>query len=217
MIRGCRRQKQFPDQGSIALGPVRKLMKRSWVLTFVISALSLFLGLAQGSPLYAQNQSRPQTPTCPLEGPSIADTLSYINGALAASPTPGLDQAMLVQQGDSLAYNKHFSMRGRGWNSSYAPIYSLNCDFGDTGATGSQFNTLNVRCISANCVTVLYKAEGDESWTGTGINLNQLIVNINIDDEHRTRLVRAFSHLIALLQQQYKQSHSDPNDPFAKP
>jgi hypothetical protein len=46
---------------------------------------------------------------------------------------------------------------------------------------------------------------------------NELSLPFNADDDHGQRLSRALSHLIALLQQEYKQSHSDPNDPFAKP
>jgi hypothetical protein len=33
--------------------------------------------------LYAQTQSQPQPVACPLEGPSIADTLKYLNDVLA--------------------------------------------------------------------------------------------------------------------------------------
>jgi hypothetical protein len=192
-------------------------MKQSRATIFAISALGFLLGLAPGSPLYAQNQSQPQPAACPLEGPSVADTLKYINDALAAAPGRDFDQAVVGRQGDSLTYTVH-TIVGGGWASYRAPIYSVKCDSGNDGTPVGEFYSFNVWCAHDSCITLSGKAEAsDQTWTDVSMRIPNINIQARLDPEHGQRLARAVSHLIALLQQQYKQSHSDPNDPFAKP
>jgi hypothetical protein len=76
-------------------------MKQLRATIFAISALGLLLGLAQSSPLYAQNQSQHQPAACPLEGPSVAETLKYLNDALTADgDIKGDPNGFLIEEGD---------------------------------------------------------------------------------------------------------------------
>lgn len=190
-------------------------MKRSGIAIFSISALGLLLGLAQGSYLYAQNQSQPQPQpaACPLEGPSIADTLKYINDALAVGQLPDIDDAISVQK-DRLFQIDHVSSMGIGEAQS-AAVYALNCQSLTGTVKGERFE-IDLECHAGNCFESWVQDNPQASWRTRG-SAGAMAISFNCDNEKGRRLVQALSHLIALLQQQYKQSHSDPSDPFAKP
>jgi hypothetical protein len=203
-------------------------MKRSRVTIFAISTLGLFLGLAPCSPLYAQNQT--QAAACPLEGPSIVDTLKYINDALVSQSFAAGGNGDSTHDNYSLAISE--SQVTLSWNLTYGPswrnvqnkgpylnkssfaIYNIDCH---AMGTPGDFYRVSAPCATSNTGCVSSGAEGfDGSWmtlyAGSGFDMT-----FAVDADKGQRLVRAFSHLIALLQQQYKESHSDPNDPFAKP
>jgi hypothetical protein len=204
-------------------------MKRSGIAVFSISALGFLLGLAQDSSSYAQIQSQPQAAACPLEGPSIADTLKYINDALTADgDIKGDPNGFLIEhrsldaQGDKLVFIEHVSTLKGGevsgpswWTHEIYPVYSLDCK-----AEGHGYERYHV---IANCVPLVVCAKQILNFDdGTSKEvpssfLYQLNFDFAIDGDHGERLARALSHLLALLQQQYKQSRADPNDPFSKP
>jgi hypothetical protein len=206
-------------------------MKQSRATIFAISALGLLLSLVQGAPLYAQNQSQPPPAACPLEGPSIADTLKYINDALAAAGDQNTDpngfrfeRRSLVLTQDQLTIRWHTVSLKDGqpdnstpfWEAYSFQVYSLDCT-----VRVSQYGTYY--SIVSNCSNGMpCGTESVETDSGGERNIRpeareSLAFSVGIDSERAERLARALSHLIALLQQQYKQSHSDPNDPFAKP
>jgi hypothetical protein len=200
-------------------------MNRSRAAISFISALGFVLGLVPSSPLYAQTQSQPQATACPLEGPSITDTLKYINAALAASE--GLEfgnnhhenaslefrQDELINRFDSVLYAQRTGERilTTHFEDSF-PVYLLDCKVA--------VNPNNPNVIAVSCATTINCGTGrnytDDGAANGGPN-NYFNVWYRGDIDHGERLARALSHLVALLKQQYKQSHSDPNDPFAKP
>jgi hypothetical protein len=205
-------------------------MKRSRIAIFFISALGFVMGLAPSSPLYAQTQSQPQPAACPLDGPSIADTLKYINDALVSQSFAAGGNGDSTSDNFSLAISE--SQVTLSWNLTYGPswrnvqnkgpylykssfaIYNIDCHA--QGTPGDSYR-VSASCATSNTGCVSFGAEGfDGSWmtlyAGSGFDMT-----FAVDAEKGQRLARAFSHLIALQQQQYKQSHSDPNDPFAKP
>jgi hypothetical protein len=176
-------------------------------LTFAISAL----GLAQSSPLYAQNQSRPQAVACPIEGPPVADTLKYINDALASDNRTDIVDVISVQK-DRLFQIDHVSGIGEAQS---AAVYALNCQSLRGTVFGERFE-VDLECHAGNCFEAWVQDNPQASWRTRG-SAGAMAISFNCDNEKGRRLVQALSHLIALLQQQYKQSHSDPSDPFAKP
>jgi hypothetical protein len=133
-----------------------------------------------------------------------------------------LEHRSLDAQGDKLVFIEHVSNLKGGevsgpswWTHEIYPVYSLDCK-----AEGHGYERYHV---IANCVPLVVCAKQILNFDdGTGKEvpssfLYQLNFDFALDGEHGERLARALSHLLALLQQQYKQSHSDPNDPFAKP
>lgn len=190
-------------------------MKQSRATIFAISALVLLLSLVQGSPLSAQTQSQTQSADCPLEGPSVAETLKYINDALPYSDRSS-EQAQFFQLGmqDNVLTVK---IRGTIGNTLFrysAPVNALRCQLLSGSMKGPTF-MLSVPCVDGDCVS-----DSTQTYDGVWASptyMHLFYVQFSVDNDRGQRLVRAFSHLIALSQQQYKQSHSNPTDPFAKP
>ena len=57
-----------------------------------------------------------------------------------------------------------------------------------------------------------------QKWTAKGCGQQSEAIGLNdsqISEEEQRRLTKAVKHLVSLLQQEYKQHHTDPNDPFA--
>ena len=107
----------------------------------------------------------------------------------------------------------------RGSHKISAAIYDLNCHAqgsrGEVGGKGQVYEAL-AWCMGYNQCVQFSLLKNDGTWWQAG-GTNRFGFDFTTDDDKGQRLVRAFSHLLAVLQQQYKQSHSDPNDPFAKP
>lgn len=178
-------------------------MKRSRTAIVTISLLGFFTGLAQDS-AYAQNQSLGAA--CSLEGPSIPDTLKYINDARP-------DNERISFNEESLVFTSELYMTRE-----TAAIYLLDCQMIKGSVSGDGF-TIKLPCRAAMCFKIQgrkYDDQGEFSYYLVSLR-DFSFMDFKCDDEKGQRLVRAFRHLIALLQQQYKQSHSDPSDPFAKP
>lgn len=186
-------------------------MNLSRMLRFSLPVLGLLVGLGQNALLYAQNQ--PQATPCPLEGPSIQDTLKYLNDALSMqvfnskgqttdSYSLSVDDGKVILSEKSTRQNDNNAI----WMKSFSSVYDLNCHA--RGVPGNSY-TVVADCINyAGCVHT--------GWNGD-LAMPGFSMFFDVDQDKGQHLVRAFSHFIALLQQQYKQSHSDPNDPFAKP
>jgi hypothetical protein len=171
-------------------------MRQFRTTVIALSALGL-LSWVQGSPLSAQSQSQPQTMSCPLEGPSITDALAYINSTVSPWRVSFDDQTITIVPGETGI-------------KATAPIYALNC--AATGRIAGSSYAIQAVCLSGKCATIFGPLNPPN-----GLQIDELDFSFEGDSERGDRLVRAFSHLIALLQQKYKQSHSSPNDPFAKP
>jgi hypothetical protein len=186
-------------------------MKR--IAIFAFSALASLWCLAPGSPLYAQNQLA----ACPLEGPSIGDTLKYINDAIGGVQREGISGYWLALSVDSLvmSYHYEFAPSSSIINEKTAPVYSFDCKA--SGAQESGGYHLSAKCANFQLCVSARARQDDGTWTPKREGVEaELGLYLKADDVQGDRLARAVSHLIALLQQQYKQSHSDPNDPFAK-
>lgn len=169
-----------------------------------------------------QNQISPSA-ACPLEGPSIADTLKYINDALAAwgrpvqnRPSDGERYSLAVSQEDELALTEYNPETKKSYKHTYS-IMSLNCKARGRGYPDDY--VISAQCLDERSCgkSSLLRDGGDWTEPRSWLSDTALEIALITDNEHGDRLTRALSHLIALLQQQYKQSHSDPNDPFAKP
>ena len=186
------------------------MFRRIWQFSVVFVALAAIPVFAQGNGGQSPAQAQAAAP-CPLEGPSVADTLKYINNDLSGQT-----------DGDLGATNFSFTVTGSAIIVSFVqtipgyslenqsisyPSYSLDCHtkVGNHPHTGD--------AVFADCINRLYGAKGTSAYD----YMSGLILPFQSDQDHEERLARALSHLIALLRQQYKQSNSDPNDPFAKP
>jgi hypothetical protein len=183
-------------------------MKRPVTPIFALTALGMLLGLTQEATLYAQNQS--QVAACPLEGPSIADTLKYINDALSGQTDDNIGGTnfSLSVAGPSIVVSFVQTIPGyppENQSINYA-IYSLDCHakIGNHPHTGD--------AVFSDCVNRLSCGKGTDAYD----YMSTLILPFQSDKDHEERLARALSHLLAVLQQQYKQSHPDTKDPFAK-
>ncbi|WP_263352728.1 hypothetical protein [Acidicapsa acidisoli] len=201
-------------------------MNLSRMLRFTLRVFIVLCGLVWNASLFAQNQ--PQATPCPLDGPSIADTLRYINDALGSQSFTDNGSGDQTDNGYSLTISgsqvtlSYLTTYGKSWkyrSDQSAPTQvsfaSYNVDCHAVGERGINY-VVNVPCtVAGDCVTANVQRD-DGSWT-TALTFHGFGMKFAVDEDKGQRLARAFSHLLALLQQQYKQSHSDPNDPFAKP
>jgi hypothetical protein len=204
-------------QGPIWPKPARRRMKQSRATIFAISALGLLL-----SPLYAQTQSQPQPVACPLEGPSIADTLKYLNDVLAVVKITTTNTTMskysLSISGEELILSSYLQSANSANVQLRLFVNQLDCHPGTTfpyASDGGGF-LVSLTCAGLSSCEREYMTLDDRSWASSGSRIDLMIPSPG-DRDHADRMTRALSHLVALLQQQYKQSHSDPNDPFARP
>ena len=229
-------------------------MKRTGTVTFLTVLVAFFLSAFKPEILNAQaekqsekqaekqteNKTPPPVPPapCPLEGPSIPDTLKYINDALTAygDGPESADQIgnfktekySLSTSENKLVLTYHdIQLAGStrdSWERYISPVYVLDCHgtglMGSNGAPGYQITFR----ASARAVTqaVLLGSVGGVG----GVWVEDIrpatvgdvfTFTLKTDEDHGNRVIRAMSHLIALLQEQYNQTHSAPNDPFAKP
>jgi hypothetical protein len=185
--------------------------------TRAVAATLFMLMIGSLSMLQAQTDA-----ACPMEGPSIADTLGYISNALANSgPSDPFGQQIYttlqisVPPGGTQLVLRSFrtSERLEVSNELYieqtVPIKAASCivDIGSGGSPGSETPQLSVRCQNhADCIT-------SRGWKTTHNSVALLF--LNMPNEQVEHLQRALSHLIALLQRQYKETHID-TDPFGK-
>jgi len=182
--------------------------------------MGILLALAQGSPLHAQSST--QTAACQLEGPSIADTLKYINDELGTATHTDAgattNQFSLAVSGDNLIFTLFYQILGHdgALQQRRMPLNQANCHPSEPTTWDNGFKVLLKCDTSARCVQCYAQPDGTD-WERISLSLDGLELFTPGDKDHADRMGRALSHLIALLQQQYKQSHSDPNDPFAKP
>jgi hypothetical protein len=190
-------------------------MKRNMNIVLVVAALGLVGGIGQGLPLYAQTQT--QSAACPTEGPTIADTLKYINDAIKFNPPLSngdkLSSSVSVEGRALFVYENQSGSWGTGYRRSMAQIYALDCNAKLIGPS-----EVFLECLKSQSPCVQNSFDAGAGWEQAGFGKTEVIsIRFTGDDDHGQRLTRAVTHLIALLQQQYKQSHSDPKDPFAKP
>ena len=156
-------------------------------------------------------------PACKLEGPSIADTLTYISGILSSSPPVAVGggqtwQARLsVSPDGTKIFNETFTAYNgvvsdmKEWE--VFPVQAIKCSL--TSGSGKYGPFLWIDCEDGkNCVT-RRDVNADITYTA------QSSFHVNLDADHCDRLQRAISHLIALLQKQYSETHTD-TDPFSK-
>jgi hypothetical protein len=200
-------------------------MKRPVTPIFAITALGMFLGLIQGVTLYAQNQT--QAAACPLEGPSITDTLNYVNAALsrtgrATLADPGL--ITITVDGDYLVVTeKHVDDNGMEFLHVYKALSTqLKCPAVNLRENGGISNSVGLQCSERSCLNMSHTQRIGDGWEMMGGPPadSEWLGFSQCDDVCGVRLSRAFSHLIALLQQQTRdrlRNSNDPNDPFANP
>jgi len=169
----------------------------------VISAFGVLLGLNQGPPSYAQGQTQPEAEgTCTIEGPSVADTLKYINDVPGADG----DSWQIRIEGNLLV--GYFRPSGNSFTLRRSvAISALKCESVSGGANGDNFN-IQFRCAAKDCVTETGSERHTDVTDSVTYPKDSWDASYRLNDDHGQHLVEAFSHLIALLQQQYNQSHS---------
>jgi len=159
--------------------------------------------------------------TCQVEGPSLADTRQYIINALHTAGTDVFDIGVNDENRVFIFTGASESVPNSGWYpgaqfpshhtvgvpDETAPLNVLDCSTSGIETRSYGFIVF-VRCAAQqHCVNV-----HDDSQ-----NANALGIHYSGDNDHAQRLAAAFSHYIYLLQQDWKKSHDDPNDPFKKP
>lgn len=155
-------------------------------------------------------------PACKIEGPSIVETLAYINSSLAKSIPADLMKEQVYALQDSFQVtvtntDPDHGALGAVYDGYYAAVNDLEC-----GASLPGFNKLDgVYMLSIDC-------KGGKSCVSQGAmsrpaisHGDMFVLRLNMDSDHQERLKNAISHLIALLQKQYNETHTE-TDPFAK-
>jgi hypothetical protein len=205
-------------------------MRKSAILLALHAAIVALVSVA---PINAQNQ--PRSNDCNVGGPSLNDTVNYINNALSRSDhenaiTGGTVQTRLSVDGDNFIVDEYASLRsGQSDTKAFSASHqlhqaintSLDCPAISSGANNNGTYWLRIPCAAGNsCFSYSVKRDFDDFSTSYGSNKDDLIVFDQCDDICGQRLERAVAHLIALLQQQTRDKlkrNDDPNDPFAKP
>lgn len=160
----------------------------------------------------ASAESRPVKP-CVVNGPAVNDTLAYLNngGGPQLSYEASTGKLIMSSEGPESS-GRNVGKYGKGTYS--APILALNCEtsaqeLGDT-------SWFYLDCLEGQeCFSHDWMYTDDNS-TGHD-QMFRISQHLQSNPDQADRYGRALSHLVYLLQQQYKQSHSNPNDPFAKP
>ena len=162
---------------------------------------------------------------CARIGPSVEETIAYINTALATwdaertsdiDPSLALDTHYISVTQSDLAITFHTPGIAGGFSTTHAyPIYSLDCK-----ATGQQMGKsffIQTFCLKySDCGKVTTVWDDGVARPQYPTPAGPLHFGLTVDTDRGGRVVNALSHLVALLQEKYKQSHSDPSDPFAK-
>jgi hypothetical protein len=193
---------------------------------FMASALCLFCGVLSGASLFAQDQS--QAVTCSVEGPSITDTLNYVNAALSGTGRAPLADPGLITitvDGDYLVVTeKHVDDKGMEFLFVFKALSTLlKCPAPvNLRQNGGTSNSVGLQCLERSCVNMSHTQRIGDGWgMEDGIPEDSEWLSFSqCDDVCGVRLARAFSHLIALLQQQTRdklRNNDKPNDPFANP
>ena len=157
---------------------------------------------------------------CVIDGPNMAQTLAYIN-AIHRDKDP-------LEYGP-LEYNASLGTLTRSWQTtmdngnhsrifhkSRAAVLALNCH---TEATDE---SATLSCLDGSLcfwITSDLWLDGVDQGIGTYNRYEEhgFSIWVGFDPEKADLMARAFSHLVVLIQQDYKVRHSHLNDPFAKP
>jgi len=182
----------------------------------------LVLGLATVASLHAQNQL--QAPPCPIDGPSVADTFKYLNDAIGPVvdrtdklPISGSHYS-LSAVGDELIFSwldqQNWKIEG------HVHVNQLDCrsSVEELSPPWGRGFIVSTDCVLDYGLCFHRRFKGnDGSWVDDPVSLGGLSFPVMQDRNEAERLRKALSHLIALLQQEYKQSHSEPRNSSAKP
>jgi len=149
--------------------------------------------------------SRAQAPA--IAGPSLQETLNYLNSAIANNQhyrngqiSVSSDHETVLTEGEFFNEGKNEWVQWRDW----AKAIDL-----DTSLIGARYGYIEVSCKKKSP----YASEQIGEYrpnTSIGIDL----LSFTLDDEKAGRLKKAFTHLLELLQAEYKAKHNDSNDPF---
>jgi hypothetical protein len=176
------------------------------VLKCSLPVFGLLFGFAQSASLYAQDQSQPTL--CSVDGPSLAQTLAYINVTLALqsfdTSYATTDSFQLTVSGNQLVlYNsvhvhpgqvdyKPYPIRG----TEKAAVNDLDCHVAG-GQRQDEFDITATCLNSKRCSSITTSNDPDDSS-----DLPSLDLPFHVDKATGVLLQQAFSHLITLLQQQ---------------
>lgn len=96
------------------------------------------------------------------------------------------------------------------WYENSLSANAAKCGVGITPANDHlRVPSLDIRCKDdRDCAT-------KENAPGGTTHSSLILLWVNVDSEHIERIQRAFIHLIALMQKQYNETHTD-TDPFSK-
>ena len=211
------------------------MRSRDWkvlVWSAVIIAISYVV------PIHAQNQ--PSNVACSVEGPTIQDTITYINNAASRADSV-LDNGdtseptrVSIEDGKLVLMQNFIAPTSDGISSSIkhaADIRSLKCPQVDFVSYPNSNARVFVTCSSGNCFEESHTRNVDSQWYYLTARDHWDIFVPSCDSDCVVRLARAVSHLIAMTQQQVKdqemkkeqqerdraKQYNNSNDPFAKP
>jgi hypothetical protein len=159
---------------------------------------------------------------CVADGPSINDTLVYLNKGLPV--VGGRNQSISVDATKwTMTYTYRYSAQFRDEiplpQPSTAPIQMLSCSTGIYVDSGDgSMHIVGICESNVNCMEIASCPVGLDRGCSYS-NGNSFVLDFgSLADPSQVELnARALSHLIFLLQQQYKSAHAHANDPFAKP
>jgi hypothetical protein len=170
---------------------------------------------------FAQVQPAVDIP-CVVDGPSINDTLIYLNQYASGSHFSYnlANNLLLITTTEDWFY--------RAWGDPPHPhedlvTWKLQVQLNRVGCVGNAQNRSPPLVTPPRSVVSLYCSQGANCVTCTSNDdegkCSGLFIYLNPQDlELAGRIGRATSHLIYLLQQQYKTTHpNEPKDPFAAP
>jgi hypothetical protein len=154
--------------------------------------------------------------TTATDGPSLQETLDYIRSKLISDQNVRYENIAVSSDHETITTSYdfffHSDVNPRWISMSYsAPVADLNAS-DHLARAETYFYTVYIGCRPGNsCAT-----QHSERLDGPGTPIGSIrLSGFPLDKDQADRLVKAFTHLVQLLQAEYQvRHHNDPKDPF---
>lgn len=145
--------------------------------------------------------------------PSIQQTIDYINSKLTAGDLDEHKSRLSLSSDHLILYLEYSSRRDGEELQIKKSIPVLSVDV----ATISAQSTFVLPCKNENCVALVWKQYGTTK-TMVAEPTHELVIRSFLPDPYvRQNIVRAFTHLVDLVDQEEKLKSNDKSDPFRLP